>query len=304
MTIPDRYRQPIAVALTAIVAVLLLVIGDFTDPIEGDPTPTTTSTTTTEPPATTTTTPTPTTTSTTAPETPEAMPTPSTTGVDPDLTLSSLDAGAIRPGGTYERVRISGANIRLSGGDPVRLTDCQIDGSILTSTEIHLTRCTVNGGIYPTGSGGSLTDVLVNGRGQAFRPLVSDGYWGGQGDRFAPMPWTVTDTYLRVPPGGPGAHVEASQIAGGSGYVFRNTVFEVGCPFNNTQTAAMTVHASDSLFEDSWFVGCGGFAIYSDGPGVRFVRPRIGPDHRWGLLYQAPGRTDPQIIEPIFLGRP
>ncbi len=223
------------------------------------------------------------------------MPTPETVGLRDGTELRELTPSDVRHGGTYQAVRLVG-DLELGAGERVRFEDCLIEGSIVTYAPLEMERCDLIGGLYPYDVGGWLRDVLIDSpQGQAFRPALSE----LQGwDRSTP--WLLEHVYLRVPPGGEGDHVEAAQVLGGRDLVFRDVVFDTGCPFNNTQTADLNLHAADSLIEDSWFVGCGGYAIYSDGPNVRIVRPRIGERHQWGLLYtdQATGRIDPQIVDP------
>jgi hypothetical protein len=104
---------------------------------------------------------------------------------------------------------------------------------------------------------------------------------------------------MRITPGVSPAHVEASQVLGGVGLTFRNSVFESGGPFNNTQTADFNFIGKNLLCEDCYFIGYGGYSIYSEGPNNVFVRPRFAHHFQWGILYPA-GSIKPTLIDPRY----
>ena len=206
-----------------------------------------------------------------------------------------MAAAEVRPGGKYRGVDVADG-FELGAGDPVTFTDCIIRGSIVTYAPIHLERCRVEGGLYAYDVGGTLRRVVIDSpAGQAFRPGLSEG--GGWARH---TPWIVEDSELRIGPGDEGAHVEAVQVLGGDGLVFRRVVFDSGCPFNNTQTADLSLNAANTLVEDSVFAGCSGYAIYSDGPNNRIVRPTFSMRHVFGEVYRGEGRIDPIIVDPRY----
>ena len=111
-------------------------------------------------------------------------------------------------------------------------------------------------------------------------------------------PWVVTNTIMRIVQGVSPAHVEASQVLGGAGIVFRNVVFDTAGPFNNTQTADLNFIGANLLCEDCWFIGYGGYSLYSTGPNNVFLRPRFGPNAQFGHVYPA-AMVMPTIIDPM-----
>jgi hypothetical protein len=217
-------------------------------------------------------------------------------GVSPDRVLTPIESVRLLPGGTYDGIRVIG---KLEIGKAQRatnLSNCRIEGAIITWSPVNLTNCTVTGGVYSYDTGGSMTNTLVDSdAGQAFRPGTERA-----ADRLRlSTPWTLTNVYLRVTPGAVGDHVEAAQVLGGVGIVFNNVVFDTGGPFNNTQTADLNVIGANLSCIDCTFVGYGGYSIYADGPNNQFVRPRFARNYRFGLVF--PGGTQPLVIDPRHL---
>jgi hypothetical protein len=224
------------------------------------------------------------------------MPDDSSVGPPESVVLHDVNPAIVRPGARYARVRVIGSLEIGPGLPPTSFTSCRIEGAIVTYSPLNLKGCIVAGGVYAYDTFGPITDALLTGVGQGCRPgtpHMADGL-------TTPTPWTVEDTIIRAEQGIPPAHVEASQVLGGVGITFRNVVFETKGPFNNTQTSDLSFYGKGLLCEDCWFVGYGGYAIYSDGPGNVFVRPRFGRNSAFGLLFAGENRVDPIIIEPYW----
>ena len=223
-----------------------------------------------------------------------AMPTDATVGPPPGLALASMASNKVVPGGSYDGVRIIG-QLEFGAGLPTTsFANCRIEGAIVTYSPINLTSCTVTGGIYAYDTAGRIRGSLLLGGNSAFRPgtvSMSNAY-------ITPTPWLVADSILRIPQGVAPAHTEAAQVLGGVGLTFRNVVFDTGGPFNNTQTADLNFIGKDLLCEDCYFMGYGGYSIYSEGPNNRFVRPRFAGKHKWGIVY--PSGTPPTLVEPML----
>jgi hypothetical protein len=211
--------------------------------------------------------------------------------------LATIGARDVTPGGSYSSVDVDGKLEIPSGAGPTSFTNCRIRGAIVTYSPLILDRCTVDAGVYSYDTWGVIDRSLITGDGQAFRPGTID-----RADAYTtPTPWLVADTILRIPAGVPPAHVEAAQVLGGVGIVFRNVVFDTGGPFNNTQTASLNFIGKDLLCEDCWLMGYGGYALYSSGPNNRFIRPKFGRDSQFGLVY--PNAADdpaPIIVDPTY----
>jgi hypothetical protein len=219
-------------------------------------------------------------------------------GPSADAVLQPMASAAVVPGGSYENVTVNGS-LDIPGGVATTVfSECRIEGTIITYSPIELHSCVVTGGIYAYETGGVISDSLLLGDGQAFRPGTLD-----IGDAFSAVtPWTVVDTVIRVEAGVSPQHVEASQVLGGVGLTFRNVVFEVGGPFNNTQTADFNFIGKGLRCYDCWFVGFGGYSLYSAGTDNVFVRPHFGRNAEFGLVY--PGEDPlqaPIIIDPVYI---
>jgi len=208
-----------------------------------------------------------------------------------------MASSQVAPGGVYENVVITG-QLEIGTGQPATtFKNCLIEGSMVTYSTIIMESCTVHGGLYSYDTGGSITRTLIDtANSQGFRPGTTK-----VADNFTlSTPWVVTDSYIRVTKGAPGAHVEAAQVLGGVGITFRNVVFETGGPFNNTQTADLNFIGKDMLCEDCSFVGYGGYAIYSEGQNNVFLRPKFARNYQWGILFPT-ARFKATIIDPKHL---
>lgn len=200
-------------------------------------------------------------------------------------------------GGVYVGVLVTGQIEIGKGQAPVTFRNCRIEGSIVTFSPLNLDACTVIGGVYAYDTGGTINRSLIDSKGnQAFRP----GTESTSNVYTSKTPWTVTDSYLRVPQGVPPAHTEAAQVLGGDGLTFRNVVFDTGGPFNNTQTADLNFIGANLRCEDCYFLGCGGYSIYSEGPNNVFIRPRFARNRQFGIVY--PNSVQKAtLIDPRYL---
>lgn len=228
---------------------------------------------------------------------PPRMPTDELVGPSDRRGLTVLEAADVVPGQRYSAVRVVGQLDIPSGAGRTQFSECVIEGAIVTYSPLDLHRCVVTGGLYAYDTSGTVVTSLLTGDGQAFRPGTSD-----TSDALSlETPWIVVNTIMRVGPGTPPAHVEAAQVLGGVGITFSNVVFETGGPFNNTQTADLNFMGGGLTCLDCWFLGHGGYAIYSQGPDNVFIRPRFARNSEFGLLYPTEGEPPPAIIEPSFV---
>lgn len=225
------------------------------------------------------------------------MPTPLTVGVPASLPLGEMRASDVVPGRTYDHVLVRGTIDIDAGQPPTSFENCRIEGSVVTSSSVNLDTCTLVGGLYAYDTGGTIVDSLLDSPNPAaFRP----GTARSSDALVVSTPWTVENSYLRTDQGTTPEHTEASQVLGGVGIEFTNVVFDTGGPFNNTQTADLNFFGKDLVCTDCWFVGYGGYALYSEGPNNTFVRPKFANTHRWGVLYPA-SDTKPIILDPSYL---
>lgn len=210
------------------------------------------------------------------------MPTPDTVGTPDGVELRRLERNQIKPGGTYDGVLVTDFLEFGPNGAPITFRNCRIESSIVTYSPVVLESCTMTGGLYSYNTGGTISNTLIDSTtNQAFRPgtiTTAEQY-------TVETPWTVRNSYFRIGQGEPPAHVEAVQVLGGVGISFDNVVFDTGGPFNNSQTADFSFIGRGMRCTDCYFVGFGGYAIYSEGPDNVFVRPRFDRNSEFGLLY-------------------
>ena len=225
-------------------------------------------------------------------------PRPSHADVGPrrEAARTTINGSDIVPGERYTDVEVVGQVDIGADQRPTSFVNCRIDGSIVTSSPLVIEACEVTGGLFSYDVGGRISESLLRGRNVAFRPGTTS-----MADAFTTLtPWLVQNSIITVEQGVAPAHVEAAQVLGGAGIRFENVVFETGGPFNNTQTADLSVIGADMVCQDCWFLGYGGYSVYVDGPGNVLVRPRFGPHAEFGHVY--PDADQPaRIVEPIYL---
>ncbi len=245
-----------------------------------------------------------------APITPGTRPTAENTGPAAGTSFTDIAWSTVANGGTFTNCRVT-VGAAYASANPITFRDCIINGyfGIHSATTLTLERVRVNGAVAWENTPKGLiknSSILfpVGGDGKsnvALRPKTAAGFYS---DMTTPTPLTVENSYIYSPKGRPdpdpniNQHIDAFQSGAGNGYIFRNTTFEIGGPYNGTQTASMSLWAANSLVEDCWFAGGENSAwdVYWSGPNNRIVRPKFAaasPSYYYNPSYGRPTITNP-----------
>jgi hypothetical protein len=200
------------------------------------------------------------------------MPTPANTGPATEPTQSITPAQAVSARGASGKI-ITG-EFRVddwSGGylgTTWNFSDCVIRGSfrflidngsanypVSQYPTINITRCRIEGSFVFIGAAYvNIDDTYVTQGAGMIAPCPDCA--GSTYGLVREMPWVVTNSLFRSPPGNPSAgyHVEAAHIAGtGQGFKFINTRFIQEGPVNGTQTGSLFFHGGRSTFDGCYF---------------------------------------------------